>query len=395
MNPVDMESQPHLQMINPTEATHDVDFTHFTRLPKELRLKIWRCALQRQRIIGLRLINQRGRTAEEVGENPDAIRNGERYFTTVNGTQVLSKLLRVSKESREEALLFYRVHLPCSFTGVGTKSHGTFHYNPEWDFLSISSEWPAQDILINFLYRLKTIHDPRHLGLLNFVIDSNGLLANGLYEVKPSDLDVKARSAFVETLGQLREVWFASTSLVGRQITGMLSGLMTSETIYNRSFPIWTNVPTFERASRDVRPISLDLERTTGLGDMKDLVQLWLAMQRMWCASKPSTDYGLLLCFGPTGDNISDRKSAETWLQKQEDQWNGRGHEADFLRGKQVKWPIGAEAEAYKNEDLSKAVRPAFGFWLFPIEALNAINAGGDFSDMKDHWPELALSPLH
>ena len=91
-------------------------------------------------------------------------------------------------------------------TRDGSTGHGTLHFNPEWDFLHISSEWPAKDTLISFLYHLRTIHDPRLVGLLNLAMDGNGLNANHLYGLQSSDLDSGVRSAFVETLTQLREV---------------------------------------------------------------------------------------------------------------------------------------------------------------------------------------------
>ena len=394
--------------------THDEesDFLLFPTLPKELRTKIWRHALQRQRMIRLRINNQRGKTASQAGENPDSVVNGERYFTVVDGSQLLSKLLRVNKESREEALKFARVRLPCRFLGGATKegpaSHGTLHFNPEWDFLYISAEWPAKDTLIAFLYRLKTIHDPRHVGLLNLAIDNNGLSANDIYGVQPSDVDSEIRSAFVETLTQLREVWFVSTPLVGRQIVGPLSGFGTSGAIFNRSFPIVTTVPTFERLPRDPRPISEDLENASGLGGSRDVLQYWLRLLKKWHISPRGIGYRFFLAYDPTiaGGSISDQVSAKTWLQKEEDEWHGHGPDDGFLKDKEVKWPVGAHDEKYRNEDLGKAVRPAFGFWLFPLEALARIDGDGllvdeeprprgeMFRNMTEHWPELALSSL-
>lgn len=409
-----MSSQPHLRIFNSSLTTHDErsDFHLFPLLPKELRLKIWRHTLQRRRIIHLRLNNQRGQTPSEAGENPESTSNGERYFTVVDGSKILSKLLRVSRESREEALMFCRVHLPCRFTGGGTRDeptgHGTLRFNPEWDFLHISAEWPAKDTLVSFLYHLKTIHDPRRVGLLNLAVDGNGLNANDLYGLQSSDLDLEVKLAFVETLTQLREVWFVSTPRVGRQIVGVLSGLGTSETMFNRSLPIMTTSPTFERLLRDPRPIAQDLKALTGLADLRDVAQLWLQLLRKWRASPYGIEYRFLLAFDPTlgGDQISARTSAKTWLRKEDDQWNGRAPDDGFLKNKGVKWLVGAEDEKYRNEDLKNAVRTAFGFWLFPVEALGPIDEKGlledegsrsrrkTFLNMTEHWPELALSSL-
>lgn len=54
-----------------------------------------------------------------------------------------------------------------------------------------------------------------------------------------------------------------------------------------------------------------------------------------------------------------------------------------------------------RNEDLEKAVKPAFGFRLCPLEALGPIaeedldrSEWPELCRMTDHWSELALSDL-
>lgn len=409
-----MSSQPHLQMINASQATHDEErkFHCFPQLPKELRLKIWRHTLQRRRMINIRLNNQRGQTATQAGENPASTSHGERYFTLVEGSQLLSKLLRVNKESREEVSMFYRVHLPCTLFRAEAwprprprpTCHGTLPFNPEWDFLRISWEWQARDTLVDFLYHLKTVHDPRHIGLLNLAVDVNCLDANDLHALQSSDLDFEVRSAFVETLSRLREIWFVSTPRAGRRIVGILSGLGTSETTFNRSLPVMTKRPAFERLHRDPRPIDQDLKSLTGLAALPDVYQLWLQLLKKWCTYPPRIEYRFLLAFDPTidGGQVSDRTSAKTWLQEEDDKWHGLGPDDGFLKDCKLKYPVGAEDEKYRNEDLEKAVRPAFGFWLFPAELgpmvdkgfLEDENSPKAFLNMTEHWPELALSSL-
>ena len=410
-----MASQPHLQPINSPQVTHrqPVTFPLFTALPIELRTKIWRYALRHQRIIHLHINNQRGKTASEAGENPDSVKNGELYFTVVDGSQLLSKFLHVEKESRDEVLKFYRVRLPCRFTSrtikEGSASHGTLYLNPEWDVLYINAEWPAKDTLIAFICRLKTIYDPRHIGLLNLAIDGSGLNGNDINGVQPLDLKSEIRSAFIEILTQLREVWIVSTPVVGRQIVGPLSGFGTAGAMFNRAFPIMSTLPTFERLSRDPRSISKDLKNTSGLGSSRDVLQYWLRLLKKWRISPQKLEYRFFLAFDPrmAGGNISDQVSAKAWLQKQEGQWNGQGPSDGFLpKGVKAKWPVGAHDEKYRNEDLENAVRPAFGFWLFPLEALGRIGNDGllvdeetrprgeMFKDMTEHWPELGLLRL-
>ena len=419
-----MTFQPHLQPINFSQATYDdaLNFALFALLPKELRTKIWRHALYRQRIIRLRIRNETGKRAFHTSEKPDCVENGERYSIIVDSRQPLSKLLRVNRESREEVLRFYRVHLLCRFTGRATKegstSHGTFHFNPEWDFLYLSAEWPAKDTLIAFFHRLKKTHDPRSIGLLNLAINGNDLSRNDIQSVQPSDVEAETRAAFVETLTQLRQVWFVSTPLVGRQMVGPLSGFPISGAMFNRSFPILTTTAAFERLPRDPRRISQDLAHASGLGGLRDLLLDWLRLLRAWQVSPPRdaiiSGYRFLLAFDPkisgAKSGISDQEGAETWLQLGEDQWHGRGPPDPWLKGTSLKYPVGAHDEKYRNEDLEKAVRPAFGFWLFPLEALARVDVDDDnlllvkgeparpggemFRDVTAHWPELALSSL-
>ena len=152
-------------------------------------MNVWRHALQRQRIIILRSKGYREQAATDAAKTAESAEKSERYCVLVDGCQVLSKYLRVNRESREETLVFYRVHLPCSFTGKGTTNPGTFQFNPEYNFFFIRAEWPAMHTSIDLLYRLKNTYDPCHVGLLNLAIDLNSINGNGLDMVQPSDLN--------------------------------------------------------------------------------------------------------------------------------------------------------------------------------------------------------------
>ena len=409
-----MSSQPHLQIFTSGRPTHDeqLSFSFFSLLPKELRLNTWRHALQRQRILNLHIKSRTEQTVTQTAKITEFTTKRERYCAVVDGCQVLSKFLRVNRESREEALKFYRVHLPCRFTdaaaGEGKTNPGILHFNPEYDFLRINPDWPVKDTLLDFLYHLKTTYDPHHVSVLNLAVDLNGF-GNDLRLLQSSDLDSKVRTASVETLTQLYEVFFVSTPRAGRQIVGLLSGLLTFETMFNRSFPIMAMPPTFERLHRDPRPITQDLRKVlTGTRDSRHMVQVWRQLLKKWRVFPPEIEYRFLLAFDPTvgGDQISDRRSAQRWLQKEDDIWTGVDSDESFFRKKNVKWPIGASSEKYRDEDLETAVRPAFGFWLFPLDALGPLHGEG-FSeqagvphlvkpmlDMTAHWPELALLNL-
>lgn len=411
-----MSIPSHLQIYNPNPDTHQKlsNLPLFPILPKELRLKIWRQALQRQRIIHLCLKGRQGaQTASQAAENVGVAPGNERYSIVVIGCQLLSKFLRVNRESREEALMFHRVHLPCEFstglTGEENTGHGVFHFNPEYDVLRISPGWPIRDTLLDFLYHLKKFHDPHHVGLLNLAVDGNGLSGHDLHMLQPSDIDSRVRAAFSETLTQLHEVFFISTPRAGRQVLGWWSGLGTSEEFFNRSFPIISMCPTFERLHRDPRPIEQDLTKVLeGTFDSRTMVRAWHQLLNKWRTHPPDIHYRFLLAFDPTlrGGPISCLTDAERFLQIEDDVWNGCAPDDGFLNNNDIKWPVGALRDKFKDEDLEKAVRPAFGFWLFTLDALGPLHEEGmpadegfrsrgkALLDMTGHWPELALSTL-
>ncbi|KAL8938345.1 MAG: hypothetical protein Q9216_003946 [Gyalolechia sp. 2 TL-2023] len=418
--------QPQLEVFNPTvdhRSDQEPSFSSFPLLPTELRLTIWRHTLQCRRIIKLDLEGLRGWTGTEplwCNDLDDhtittSIARGERYRILLNGRQVLSKLLRVTRESRLAALTFYRAHLPCTFrsheSGSATLKSGTLYINPEYDILRLSPGMPVKDTLVNFLYHLKITYDNKWVGLLNLALDGNDLTSNDLYLLNPFELEPKLRSAFLQTFTQLRDVFFMETPRAGRQVTGILSGLLTRETWFNRSFPILAEVPKFDLLPRDPRPISKDLKRVllSGGSDPRCTLDRWFYYLHRWGVHPPRCQYRFLLAHDPaiSGKVIANRASAQSFLRREENIWNGRAPDGSFLLEKHPRWPGGAEHEDWKNEDLSKAVRPAFGFWLFPVEALGPLHTPPDqedehhqrkakrIADMTGYWPELALSALY
>lgn len=416
-----MATLSHLRFINPDYKSYELSSFHlFPLLPKELRLKIWRHALERQRIIKvlLKFTFPKSQRTDSV----DLSKPGsECYCPVVDGYQLYSNLLRVSQESRDETLKFYRVHLPCRFTkaekwealepfrgrSLGREeieertSTGTLYFNPEYDFLHIIPEFYTKETLIEFICHLRTTYDPRRIGLRNLAMNLNDLNANDLFQLQPSDLQPEVRRAFKETITGLYEVFFVENPRVGRQVLGILSGLPTSDTMFNRSFPIMAMPPAFDRLCRDPRPITQDLKQIyTGMGDTRHMLHLFhrnILKKFDVDLSQMQTQYQLLLSFDPMagGHQIADRHSAAEWLRKEDDQWTDRS-----------KWPPGANREKFQNENLEDAVRPAFGFWLFPMEALGPYpeqgvseeqgyrRAQNTMVDLRAHWPELALMNL-
>ena len=406
-------------MINPDFTTHNKDSTFFPfpRLPVEIRLEIWRQSLQRQRLIHVYLEKRTEQAATQTAASTDSVSKREKFEAIVDGYQALSKLLRINSESRWVALGFYRVRIPCWFRERGLSQEvkskpGLLLFNPEHDFLHISSRPLVEDTLIDFLYHLKTTYDPRRTGLLKLMVEYNDLVPFQLYDPESSHLSPEAESAFRETLTQLREVFFGSSTRAGRQITGPLSGLSYSkDTIFNRSLPIMAASPAFDRLHHDPRPIAPDLRRIwIKTFHPQSALRQWRELLEKLRISPTQTQHRLYLAFAPTRDDdqIHGRDSAARWLQKEDDVWTGADQTktrsgkdqkessfARFLDEKKYKMPIGAQSEEYKDEDLEKAVKPAFGFWLFPVNAVDAPLGDNNWSmDLSNHLPELALSSL-
>ncbi|KAJ5194792.1 uncharacterized protein N7498_008230 [Penicillium cinerascens] len=406
--------RPHLQIFNFLQApsTLNSSFTLFPLLPPEIRLLIWHHSLRRQRIVDVALEACTQRDA------PYGCTDGKQHRAVVSGHQVLSKLLRVNSEARQAALSFYRVHIPCQFF-TSDREHVpttmTFYFNPEYDMLRFFFRNTVSDAFIHFLYHLKHTYDPQRAGLLRLAVDIDSLSDNALRIFDLSRFENDVRECVVDTLNQLQEVFFIEVVSIGRQILGYMSGINTSDNMFNRSFPILTATTLkFDRLPRDPRHIAEDLGQLHMGHDPRNMVLVWRDILKKWAAVPSQAEYKLLLAFSPPGQNlVSDRKSADAWLQNEEDEWTGKWRLGDRLEN--GNWAlrywgstdrfshcqVGALHEKYRNEDLEKAVKPAFGFWLFPLEVLGSVTVEEldrwnwpELCIMTDHWPELALSDL-
>ncbi len=148
----------------------------------------------------------------------------ERYCIVARPSQLISKLMRVNRESRDVALGFYRVHLSCEIreSRAPRKAGTTLYLNPEYDILQISQEILSEgdNVLCDFFYRLKTSYDPRHVGLSNMPVELSDLMYRGPYQPHASVLKPEVRNATIETLTELREVYFIRRDRDARQIPG-------------------------------------------------------------------------------------------------------------------------------------------------------------------------------
>ncbi|KAJ2991024.1 hypothetical protein NUW58_g2675 [Xylaria curta] len=413
-----MASQRHLRIINPAHRGSR-SFPSFELLPTELRLDIWQLSLQRPRFINIEL-SPKKHCGEQLQEeqSPYGTHNslgkvvsGTHYCITANGSQLLSKLLRVSSEARQAALGFYRVHLACHFELGDRQGHGTLFLNPEYDILHIQ---PGRDIyhFADFIHDLRA-HDPLDVGLLNLALDHN-CIAN-LPNIDFSNL-LASQAAFADTLANLRQVYFLCLENAGRIYLGPRGGIHTVTGFeFHRSRPIMSTIPTFDRVARDPRDgMDRDLSRVfVGTFDPRQMPCRWHLLLGAWQIRHPhqGPEYRFLVANGwgsgrmaKKAKNISDRDSAAEWLQQEEERWiaGQERHAASILRR-------GGKLPVESPEELERVPRPAIGFWLFPIEALGPIpgsdallnphDNGSSWEskrvvDMRHHWPELCLASM-
>lgn len=373
------------------------DFSLFSVLPTELRLKIWHLALIKQRIIKLRLRNRLlmdGLLARQGGSRPQT-HSDESYGVVIDGYQIISKLFRVNRDSRYAAMAFYRVQFPCWLVKGATKDDamcpGTLYMNPEHDFLYISNDTGQ---VVDFLHDLKTAHDPLKRGLLNLAIDANGLTGIfGLSSIDLHGLDPLSRKSFTNTLTQLQQVYFVQVQATGRHVFGYRSGALTSENMLNLSFPIAAMALNFDFPRPDIRSIRRDLGKVFVNIDPRGMICAWGRLFHDWFGGNviPETEYRVLLTFAPSTNDIYNREDAELWLQREHATWID-----ETSKESESSWQVSGDS----SEDVAET---AFGFWLFPVQAFGPLpekptdiftSERPSVMDLTEYWPDIALLDL-
>jgi len=154
-------------------------------------------------------------------------------------------------------------------------------------------------------------------------------------------------------MNQLNEIFLLCYQIVGRINLGPITGADNSDFHFARSFPIMPRTPAFERLERDPRPVAQDLQKLNIL-DHRDHFSRCLSLLRKWGTTYPNqTQYKFLVAHSLW--DVHDCVTAESFLEMEDEYWK----DPDY--GKRLK--------LYEQEDMEIAVKPAFGFWLFPIDA--------------------------
>ncbi|KAJ4269806.1 hypothetical protein NW762_001475 [Fusarium torreyae] len=375
MAPNDMPCavEAHLQIINSVPSSTKT-FPLFTELPGDTRWLIWEKALSHERILHVSLAT----TATSLKNT-----TGQGYCIYLSERLAISKLFRVTSESRRVALAFYRVHLPCGYTFAPHHQRvGVLYLCPELDTICLRS-WENLDKFAHDVW----MADPRRIGLVNLC------LSPAFWNEESKKPDVKGPH-IRQSMARLERV------VIFEQFAGRVCrNSATGDFEMNRTVPILAAVPTFDRLASDPRLGDEDLrefylDRTD---PRKDFHWWFKFLKELQVEYDHEVDYRYALCHGywTESHGLMDQQGVHEWLGRSEDQWKRR---AQILKDHGSRYQVVGE--------FNLSPRPAIGFWLFRLESLGPLpdvdeaNEREDFPksrvlDMSQHKPELCLSSIY
>ena len=366
-------------------------FLLFACLPGEIRLEIWRCSMQRERIIHVELTS----IDENVDKRYANVNHLQRptieeakYKLLVNGWQVLSKFLRVNSESRQEALRFYRVHIPCWFQGKGGEEQRQVLYiNPEYDFILPVPRTLTPGILTDFLYDLKA-YDPKDIGLVNLAInrcceldDSFGDFWTDVTRVS----DEPARTAVKDILSQIKEIFFVA--MCDPESMGACLDADEMPTYINKSYPTAAHTATFDRVGLDPRPVIQDLGCKFIVDKLPIISETWWdrMLQKWGVQNGGPVEFRVLIAiqYNQVKSQVNEN-GVYTYAEYVHDtSTNMKEHLSNPVKDHEGKHPV-------DSTEGPGVMDRSFGFWLFPVEILRTIGLETEFN-FEGLGPELAL----
>ncbi|KAF5022840.1 hypothetical protein F66182_5134 [Fusarium sp. NRRL 66182] len=366
------------QIFNPA-APPQAHFPQFRKLPQELRQAMWKQVLAHERLLHIEL--------EYDTENKYKIVLEERW--------AISKLFRVSCESRATALSFYRVQLPCKYCYGGQcderEDQGVLYLNPDLDILCIKgSHYFAQ-----FAHDVWT-HDRRHVGVVNLALPiARPRPSHGEWE----DMPITALPLLQEALSRLERVIFIFPGDRGSSYTHhhRYLGPHPAPMLYYAR-PIVARVPGFDRLPRDPRDINPYLGQVYLCHqDPRDVIERWFLLLKQWQVEYDyEVDYQFMVTYMGCKPELTDREDVIAWVRGETEcrtSWLQRKYKRHENRQQAVK------------EELESTPMPVAGFWLFPLSALGSWDdsvrerrrerrVSLQTTDLSKHTPQLCLSHI-
>ncbi|KAF5571080.1 hypothetical protein FPANT_13620 [Fusarium pseudoanthophilum] len=408
-----------VQILNPAILRSTRSFPKFNKLPPEVRDKIWIHSLAHERILKVYSEGCRVELRERVA---------------------MSKLFVTTLESRAAAKKFYRVHIPCKYVHMSSTYDGTLYFNPELDIIHVFG-WAYFPELAHHIWKL----DPLNVGVVNLALQTYGTCCMYHYFDSPFEPDCeldKIKAAFQ----RLKRFIF------------VCHGVYESETCQYREnrprpdraiasspfVPVKPHVPAFQTMEKDPRAVGDFLDDVDRLEIMRVRAEVtdWFNHLEEWGIDKdPAVLYQIMMSYPDCDPEIFVRESA-CWAHDRSDQSSGRStpdsmlpgsstpnstltksveavyHRGDAIAFAEVEMEIRKRILGHMLEDKSDVddeeiekpsrqdVTPAFGFWLFPLDVLPAINftanlearMGEFYTELRQrfekHTPQLCLSLL-
>ncbi|KAM0296024.1 hypothetical protein ACHAPM_010532 [Fusarium culmorum] len=389
---------PHLELFNPVPEPlpePDRNFHKFSSLAPELRIMIWRESLACERLI-------------TIGQRP-YLRAAKKsplitttYVVTIPQYLELNPALFVNQESREVALSYYRIRIPCIspcdkiYEG---DVNGIFYFNPDYDTAVVfGNDWSGSwaNEFVKFAQEVQAA-DTKKLGLRNVAFHAVPRRLQNIAALEK----LSQNNAIRQVMSGLRSVTFVLA--VYRQ-GEWSSRPVSSSTRYRRVIPAnGMRYTCFQRVPQDPRPIQQDLRhdfariREHGsdfeqLLDIRSFASTWIHLRRTWKLQSPCEHKFSLT----SRIRFSYDRRYILWILESENRiWQN----SLITQKREGLIPKGEETV----EELKTAPQTAIGFWIFPVDALGLTPPEGapgytgeesEVFDLTAYHPELTLCDI-
>ncbi|KAK6700592.1 hypothetical protein SNK05_013422 [Fusarium graminearum] len=382
---------PHLELFNPLPKP-DRNFHKFSSLPPEFRTMIWRESLACERLI-------------TIGWRPYLRAAKTPLITTTYVVKIrqylgLHPALFVNQESRDVALSYYRIRIPCTsprdkiFEG---DVNGIFYFNPDYDTVVVfrnswSLSWANE--FVEFAQEVQAA-DTKQLGLRNVAFHAVPRRLQNITTLEK----LSQNNGLRQVMSGLRSVTFVLA--VYRQEEWSSSPASS----YKRGIPAnGMRYTCFQRLPQDPRRIQQDLGHNFApiysygsdfeqLLDIRLLASTWIHLRRTWQLQSPCEHKFILT----SRMRFSHERSGILCI---------------LIRSENRMWPnslitlnrAGLIPKGEETvEELKTAPQTAIGFWIFPVDAVGltlpegAPGYTGEESEVLDltaYHPELALCDI-
>ncbi|KAG5751020.1 hypothetical protein H9Q72_007740 [Fusarium xylarioides] len=369
-------SDQEAQILNPAILRSTRSFSKFNNLPPEVRDKIWIHSLAHERILKIYSAECRVEVRERVA---------------------MSKLFVTTLESRAAAKKFYRVHIPCKYVHMTSTYDGILYFNPELDIVHVF-EWAYFLELANHTWKL----DPLHVGVVNLALQTYGSCCEYYYFGRSfkTDCDLDKIKAAIRRL---------------KRFIFVCHGVYESETCQYREnrrrpdrdipsspfVPVKPHVPAFQTMEHDPMAVGdfLDGVDRMELSRLRADVDDWFECLEEWGINNdPAVLYQIMMSYPDcdpeiivnenacwahdVSDQLSDVSTPNSTLTKPVQAVYDRDDAIAFAENeieerKRILDQLLEDESEVDDEEVDKLSRqdvaPAFGFWLFPLDALPVV----------------------